>query len=99
MFHAAELLGQDERLFLTEPCRSPIPTSLARSDPRCPLSRSRPTRDRPAAEPPQSIGFRLPGRFRVCARQIDPAKLKMRVPYLGLHFHIRFESERQGYTD
>ena len=24
------------------------------------------------AGPPQSIGFRLPGRFRVCARQISP---------------------------
>ena len=31
------------------------------------------------AVPPQSIGFRLPGRFRVCARQIDTAKLKMGV--------------------
>ena len=30
MFHAAELFGQKERLFLTEPCRSPIPT-LARA--------------------------------------------------------------------
>ena len=30
MFHATELLGQDERLFLTEPCPSPILTSLAR---------------------------------------------------------------------
>ena len=30
-FHATELLGQDERLFRTEPCRSPIPTSRQRS--------------------------------------------------------------------
>ena len=29
MFHATELLGQDGRLFLTEPCRPQIPTSLA----------------------------------------------------------------------
>ena len=28
-FHATKLFGQNERLFLTEPCRSPIPTSLA----------------------------------------------------------------------
>ena len=29
MFHATELFGQNGRLFLTEPCRFPIPTSLA----------------------------------------------------------------------
>ena len=28
-FHATELFGQNERLFLTEPCWSPTPTSLA----------------------------------------------------------------------
>ena len=30
MFHATEVFGQDERLFLTEPCRSPTPTSRQR---------------------------------------------------------------------
>ena len=30
MFHATKLLGQDERFFLTEPCRSPVPTSPQR---------------------------------------------------------------------
>ena len=30
MFHATELLGQDGRLFLTELCRSPTPTSRQR---------------------------------------------------------------------
>ena len=27
MFHATKLFGQNERLFLTKPCRSPTPTS------------------------------------------------------------------------
>ena len=27
--HATELFDHNERLFLTEPCRSPVPTSLA----------------------------------------------------------------------
>ena len=31
---------------------------------------SRPPRDRPAAGPPQPVGFRVPGRLRACARQI-----------------------------
>ena len=29
VFHATELFGQNARLFLTAPCRSPTPTSLA----------------------------------------------------------------------
>ena len=36
------------------------------------LSRGRPTRDRPAEGPPQSVGLRVPGRLRACARQISP---------------------------
>ena len=30
MFHATELFDHNERLCLTEPCRSPIPTSCQR---------------------------------------------------------------------
>ena len=30
VFHAAEVFGQNARLFLTESCRPPIPTSPAR---------------------------------------------------------------------
>ena len=45
--HATELLCHNERLFLTEPCRSPIRRLSPPSDSRCPLSRNRPTRHRP----------------------------------------------------
>ena len=48
MFPAAELFGQNGRLFLTEPCRSPTPTSLDPSDSRCQL-------------PLRSTGARSPG--------------------------------------
>ena len=41
-------------------------------DPRCHLPRGRPTRDRPAAGPPQSVGLRVPGRLRTCAREVPP---------------------------
>ena len=41
---------------------------------RCHLPRSRPTRDRPAAGPPQSVGLRVPGRLRACAREVSPNK-------------------------
>ena len=58
--------------FLTESCRSPTPTSLAPLDSRCHLSRGRPTRDRPATGPPQSVGLRVPGRLRACAREVSP---------------------------
>ena len=58
--------------FLTESCRSPTPTSLAPLDSRCHLSRGRPIRDRPATGPPQSVGLRVPGRLRACAREVSP---------------------------
>ena len=43
------------------------------SDSRRQLPRGRPTRDRPAAGPPQPVGFRVPGRLRACTRQTRQA--------------------------
>ena len=92
-FHATELLGQDERLFLTEPCCSPTPdvsrprlipdASFLEADRReIALWRGRHNR----------LGFAYPGAF-VCGLgrwknvihygeiKIGPGQLKMRDPY------------------
>ena len=73
VFHAAEVFGQNARFSRTEPCRSPTPTSPAPAwFAMPPSSKGRPPRDRPAAGPPQPVGFRVPGRLRACARPIPP---------------------------
>ena len=82
MFHATKLFGQNGRLFLTEPCRSPIPTSLAPYDSRCPLSRIEAGRREIALRRGRHnrLGFAYQVAF-VCVRgRFDTTKLKMDTP-------------------